>query len=59
MSEVVPTPTAFMNPVTVPASPGPYSVRKFDVIVLSVFLVYCVPADGVRSPPVLFVGVNP
>ena len=28
------------------------------VIVLSVFLVYCVPADG-AEPPVLLVGVNP
>ena len=26
--------------------------------VLSVFLAYCVPADG-AEPPVLFVGVNP
>ncbi len=26
---------------------------------LSVFLVYCVPALGVTSPPVLLVGVNP
>ena len=39
-NEVVPTPTAFTNPVTVPESPGPISVIGFEVIVLSVFLVY-------------------
>ena len=36
---VVPTPTAFTNPVTVPLSPGPTSLIVFVVIVLSVFLV--------------------
>ena len=55
---VVPTPTAFTNPVTVPLSPGPTSFIVFVVIVLSVFLVYALPADG-AEPPVLLVGVNP
>ena len=55
---VVPTPTAFTNPVTVPLSPGPTSFIVFVVIVLSVFLVYPLPADG-AEPPVLLVGVNP
>ena len=59
MSNVaVPTPTAFTNPVTVPLSPGPTSCMMLVVIVLSVFLVYPLPADG-AEPPVLLVGVNP
>ena len=54
----VPTPTAFTYAVTVPLSPGPTSPIVLDVIVLSEFLVYPLPADG-AEPPVLFVGVNP
>ena len=44
--------------MTVPLSPGPTSLIVFVVIVLSVFLVYPLPADG-AEPPVLLVGVNP
>ena len=44
--------------MTVPLSPGPTSFIVFVVIVLSVFLVYPLPAYG-AEPPVLFVGVNP
>ena len=55
---MVPTPTAFTNPVTVPLSPGPTSFMVAVDTVLSVFLAYCVPATG-AEPPVLLVGVNP
>ena len=55
---MLPTLTAFTNPLTVPLSPGPTSCIVAVDTVLSVFLAYCVPADG-ADPPVLFVGVNP
>ena len=57
---VVPTPTAFINPVTVPASPGPNSVKVSVVTWLVVFLTYeVVPVWSGAAPPVLFTGVNP
>ena len=53
---ILPTLEPLIFPTTVPLSPGPTSWIIFDVIVLSVFLKYPLPALG-AAPPVLFVGV--